>query len=216
MGHTRIFLVALLLLLPACGSDDDPLENTPPPPETGPRMYNYAGTGVKGLGETGQLPLDTDLNWPQDITFDPDSALVVVDWGNHRVIRIDRPTGEFLQLAGTSDGVAGEPCLAYPAPCEVGVQDTPLNHPTDVRFDADGRMVLSAWHNAGVFLVDVSIDAMSRVAGTGRACYNGDGQAASASCVSFPSGSVRDLQGRLVFTDQTNLILRMIDLPFRY
>ena len=120
MRRTRFSLVVLLSILPACGSDDGPLQNTPPPPETGPRMYNYAGTGESGSGDTGQLPLDTWLQWPQDITFAPDSALVVVDWGNHRVIGIDRSTGQFRQLVGTFDGVAGEPCSVYPAPCDVG------------------------------------------------------------------------------------------------
>lgn len=211
MGRTRFAFLALLLVLPACGDDAAPLENSPPPPPTGPRMYNVAGTGTAGVGPMDQLPLDTQLHWPQDITFAPDSTLVVVDWGNHRVIGIDPPTGHFRQFAGTFDGTAGEPCSPYPTPCDVGALDSPLNHPTDVRFDPDGKMVMCAWHNAGVFLVDVGSDAMSRIAGTGRACYDGDGQPANASCVSFPSASVRDLQGRLVFTDQTSMIVRMID-----
>jgi sugar lactone lactonase YvrE len=209
MGRTR--LVFLLAVLAQCACDDDsaPLENTPPPPA--PRMFNVAGTGVAGLGSIDQLPLDTDLHWPQDITFTPDSLLVVVDWGNHRVIGIDPSTDRFRLMVGTFDGVAGEPCAPHPSPCDVGGTDTPLNHPTDVRFDADGMMILCAWHNAAVFLADIASDAMSRIAGTGRACYDGDDKAAFGSCVSFPSASVRDSRGRLVFTDQTNQVVRVID-----
>ena len=211
MRRIRPALLLFLLLCSACGDDDNPVDNPPPPPPDGPRMYTVAGTGTGGLGEVGLLPLDTDLQWPQDITFAPDSTLVVVDWGNHRVIGIDPPTGAFKQYAGTFDGIPGEPCLPAPTPCDVGALDSAFNHPTDVRFDADGKMVLSAWHNASVFLVDVSIDAMSRIAGTGRAGYEGEGAQANATRVSFPTASIRDLQGRLVFTDQINMIVRRID-----
>ena len=209
MRCLRPALLLFLLLLSACG-DDTPVENPPPPPE-GPRMHNIAGTGTGGVGEIGQLPLDTDLQWPQDITFAPDSTLVVVDWGNHRIIGIDPSTGLFKQYAGTLDGSQGEPCLPLPSPCDVGGLDTPFNHPTDIHVDPDGKMVLSAWHNAGVFLLDPSLDTMNRIAGTGRAGYEGEGAQANATRVSFPAAAIRDLQGRLVFTDQINQIVRRID-----
>ena len=204
-------LLLIPLLLAACGEDDDAPITPPPPPPDGPRMYNIAGTGTGGVGAVGQLPLDTDLQWPQDITFGLDSSLVVIDWGNHRIIGIDPPTGTFKQYAGTFDGSQGEPCLPAPSPCEVGGLDTPFNHPTDVHFDADGRMVISAWHNAGVFLLDPVIDTMNRIAGTGRAGYEGEGAQADATRISFPAAAIRDLQGRLVFTDQINMIVRRID-----
>src|SRR4030095_14285958 len=49
-------------------------------------MYNVAGTGSFGFGEVSQQPLDTQLYWPQDIAFDANGKLVVVDWNNHRVL----------------------------------------------------------------------------------------------------------------------------------
>lgn len=211
MSSNRFVLFLCFLALIACDKDSPVDPPPPPPPPTGPKMYNVAGTGVEGFGAAEQLPLDTQLRWPQDIAFTPDSTLVVVDWDNHRVIALDKTTGTFRMLAGSVDGVPGEPCPIVQGPCENGVQDVAYNHPTSVCFRDDGMMVLAAWHNAAMLLVDVAGDFQQRIAGTGRPCYNGDGGPADSACVSFPAASVYDLQGRLVFTDQTNQIIRMID-----
>jgi streptogramin lyase len=175
-------------------------------------MYNMAGTGTSGLGDVGQLPLVTKLFRPEDIAFAPDGSLVVVDWNNHRVLGIDPTNGAFYQMAGSLNGMAGDPCGAYPAPCDgVDAVGPPLNHPTSVTFRSDGMMVVPGWHNASLFMVDVAGGVMSRIAGTGNPCYDGEEKAAIASCIYLPSASVYDLQGRLCFTDQYNMIVRMID-----
>jgi streptogramin lyase len=140
----------------------------------------------------------------------------VVDWNNHRILGINPVDGSFYLLAGSVDGIPGEPCAVYPTPCdEIGAPESPLNHPTSVTFRPDGKMVLSAWHNSSVFLVDVAGQVMSRIAGTGagagHAGYDGEGKAANASNIFLPSASVYDLQGRLIFTDQANMIIRVID-----
>lgn len=175
-------------------------------------MYNAAGTGASGLGVTGQLPLVTQLFRPEDLAFAPDGSLVVVDWNNHRVLGVDPTSGTFYQIAGSLNGAAGDPCGAYPAPCDgVDAVGPKLNHPTSVTFRSDGMMVVPGWHNASLFLVDVAGGVMSRIAGTGKPCYDGEGKAANASCIYLPSASVYDLEGRLCFTDQYNMIVRMID-----
>lgn len=175
------------------------------------RMYNMAGTGVQGFTDVGQAPLATQLNYPQDIAFDANGRLVVVDWNNHRVLGTD-PAGVFYLLAGSLDGDPGEPCAFYPVPCDgVDAPETRLNHPTSVTFGPNDTMVLSAWHNATVLLVDVPGAVMSRIAGTGRLNYDGDEKPANGAAVRFPSAAVYDLQGNLIFTDQGNMIIRMID-----
>ncbi len=176
------------------------------------RMFNVAGTGQFGFGEVSQQRLDTQLYWPQDISFDTSGRLVVVDWNNHRVLGTDPNDGTFYLLAGSVDGVQGEPCAFYPGLCDdVGAPESPLNHPTNILFIGDGRVVLSAWHNSSVFMVDVAGQTMSRIAGTGRLGYDGEEKAANASAINLPSAAVYDAQGHLVFTDQGNMILRMID-----
>jgi streptogramin lyase len=174
-------------------------------------MYNVAGTGVDGFGALDQKPLDTQLYNPQDIAFDPAGNLVVVDWNNHRILVVVPDTGLFTLVAGTLDGKPGEPCGIYPAPCdEVDAIGIKINHPTSVTVRPDGQMVLSAWHNYSVMLIDPAVS-MSRIAGTGKADYDSLDVVANASPVNLPSASVYDLQGNLVFNDQYNGILRRID-----
>lgn len=176
------------------------------------RMFNVAGTGEFGFGEVSQQPLATQLYWAQDISFDTDGRLVVVDWNNHRVLGTDPNNGSFFLLAGSVDGVQGEPCAFYPVPCDdIGAPESPLNHPTSILFMPDGRVVLCAWHNSSVFMVNVAGTTMTRIAGTGRLGYDGEEKAANASAINLPSAAVYDAQGHLVFTDQGNMILRMID-----
>lgn len=177
------------------------------------RMYNVAGTGEDGFGALdGEPPLATQLFSPQDIAFDPNGSLVVVDWNNHRILELDAVNNWFTLIAGSPDGEPGEPCAPYPQPCEdAQAPETRLNHPTSILFMPDGRVVLAAWHNSSVFLVDVAAQTMSRIAGTGRLGYDGEGKAANASAINLPSAAVYDTQGHLVFCDQGNMILRMID-----
>jgi len=176
------------------------------------RMFNVAGTGVQGFGEVSQQPLATQLNWSQDMSFDASGRLVVADWNNHRVLATDPSNGTFFLLAGSFDGKQGEPCGFYPLSCdEIYAPDSRLNHPTSVLFRPDGNMVLSAWHNSTVFLVDVAAQTMTRIAGTGKLGYDGEEKAANGSAINLPSAAVYDGQGRLVFTDQGNMIIRMID-----
>jgi DNA-binding beta-propeller fold protein YncE len=107
----------------------------------------------------------------------------------------------------------GDPCPASPAPCTgILATDAKLNHPTHVAFDSNGNMVLCAWHNSDLFLVNMTTGLMDRICGTGqRPCYNGDEQSAVSACVDLPAAVAFDPQGRLCFTDQANQIIRMID-----
>jgi sugar lactone lactonase YvrE len=161
----------------------------------------------------GQVPSKTQLYWPQDVAFANDGTPVVLDWNNHRVVAVDQGTGRFRLIVGVADGDFGDPCPPLPNPCDnIVAVNAKLNHPTHVAFDANGNMVLSAWHNSELFLLDTTTGIMDRIAGNGlRPCYNGDEQAAIAACVDLPASVAYDPQGRICFTDQANMIVRMID-----
>ncbi|HKW13821.1 MAG TPA: hypothetical protein VJS69_04985 [Candidatus Krumholzibacteria bacterium] len=174
-------------------------------------MYNVAGTGTDGFGALDQLPLATKLYNPQDIAFDPAGNLVVVDWNNHRILVVVPETGLFTLVAGTLDGKPGEPCGIYPSPCdEIDAIGAKINHPTSVTVRPDGKMVLSAWHNYSVMLIDPEVS-MSRIAGTGKASYDSVVTVANAAPVNLPSASVYTAAGDLIFNDQYNTILRRVD-----
>jgi DNA-binding beta-propeller fold protein YncE len=138
-----------------------------------------------------------------DTAVAPDGRVVVVDWNNHKIRAADLTGGRGMQtLVGEGslgDGPAG-PAL-----------EARLNHPTSSAFDAEGNMLIAAWHNSRITLVDnlgLPDSMLSVLAGTGGRNYAGDGGAASAAVVDLPSSLVLDDQGRIVFVDQANQVIR--------
>lgn len=184
-------------------------------PEVNDPVYIYAGNGQAGLGELGLLPRETRLYWPQDVTFTPDGRPMVIDWNNHRVIAedVDR---HFLLVAGSADNDFGDPCPLPPAECvDVVATSAKLNHPTHVCFDPNGNMVLCAWHNSELFLLDTATGLMDRFIGTGiRPCFgpDPDPQIAISACVDLPASVAFDPQALLCFTDQANMIIRRVNM----
>lgn len=176
-------------------------------------MYNVAGTGTAGFGPTGQLPLETQLHWPTDVVGDSRSRPIIADWDNHRVIGVDMAWGNTTLLAGSDDGSMGDPCQALPGSCtDITAAGTGINMPTQAEMDPQGNLVICAWHNHAVFLLNRLSGKMDRICGLGSPPgYNGDEQPAVTAQIGKPVGAAFDRQGRLCFGDQWNQIIRMID-----
>jgi DNA-binding beta-propeller fold protein YncE len=199
-----------LALLGSCASPSQPEKTAT---GTGPPVYIFAGTGVGGRGDLGLRPKETELYWPEDIVFGPDSTAIVIDWNNHRILADDKSTHRFKLIAGAAPTDGFDPCPPSPTPCtNIPATTAALNHPTHIAFDANGNIVLCAWHNSDLFLLNTSTGLMDRICGTGaRPCYNGDEQPAASACVDLPCTVAFDPAGRICFTDQGNMIVRMID-----
>ncbi len=215
--RNSIVCVAALaaLALASCSSNSSSPAEPPPggggTPQPG-HVYTWAGTGVPGYGPTGLSPAQTQLYWPQDVVFAPDGTPYVLDWNNHRVIAIDA-AGHFKLIVGVTDGDFGDPCINNLPDCQgVDATNAKLNHPTQVAFDpANGDMILSAWHNSEIFRLHFDTGLMDRICGDGSRGYNGDEQPAISAYTDLPVSVVFDPQGRLVFADQANQVIRLID-----
>jgi hypothetical protein len=206
-----IALLVGLMAVSGCSSDS----STAPPVDTTPQpghVYNYAGLGSSGYGAMGRAPSRTELYWPVDIGFSPEGRPFILDWNNHRVITVNN-SGNCQLVVGVADGDLGDPCPAAPAPCDsILATNAKLNHPTSVAFDpANGDMVLCAWHNSEMMLLDRHTGLMKRICGTGARSYNGDEQTAVTAVVDLPVCAVFDGAGELIFADQANMIVRKID-----
>jgi sugar lactone lactonase YvrE len=165
-----------------------------------PRIQTVAGTGVAGINGDGLAPLASTLYLPQDITWGPDNELYLADWNNHR-IRCLRESG-VETVAGTGElGEAANGDALY-------VQ---FNHPTNVTFDDQGRMLVAAWHNSLVKRVDFTTGFAETVAGTGARSFGGDGGPALTALLDLPSAVVIDSAGRLVIADQANFRIRRVN-----
>jgi DNA-binding beta-propeller fold protein YncE len=185
-----------VLLAAACGSED----GVCPSAEPG-RICTVAGTGVAGLrGDEGPAA-QAELYLPMDATVGPDDRLYIVDWNNHR-IRAVGPDGILRTVAGSGRLGDGPPGAAI---------RSAFNHPTEVVFDPLGRLVIAAWHNSRVKVVDLTNGRLDDLCGTGRRAYSGDGWPAGAADLDLPASVAFDPAGRLHIMDQANQVIRRVD-----
>ncbi len=169
-------------------------------------ICTVAGNGIAGDGPDGLAPRETWLYAPADIALPPpglatDARLVIADWNNHRV-RALMPDGKLKIVAGVGE-LATETIAD-----DVGVR---LNHPTDVIFDPQGRLVIAAWHNSRVKRLDLHTLALEDIAGTGARAYSGDGGPALGCELNLPVSVLYDPSGNLLVSDQANQRIRKID-----
>jgi len=166
-------------------------------------IYTVAGTGIAGDGADGQDALKTRLYLPQDVTVGPDGRLFVVDWNNHRIraINADR----------TMTIVAG---IGELGPNVDDPSTDRLNHPTNLTFDAGGRMVIAAWHNSRVKTLDLSLPEpgnIVNICGTGKRGFGGNGGPASQATLDLPVAVAFDAAQNLFIADQANQMIRRVD-----
>jgi RHS repeat-associated protein len=156
-------------------------------------VTTLAGDGTAGL--TNGQGAQARFNAPQGITVDNSGGLYIADTGNN-VVRYLSATGEVSTVAG--DGTVG----AGDAPAR-------FNSPVGVAFDGTTLFV---------YLADSSNHRIRRVtqggsvitiAGAGRGFADGT---ATQARFADPSGIAVDGAGKLIVTEATNSLLRMVDV----
>jgi len=196
--------VALL----GCGGDQ-------PPGCDGPAgsICTWAGTGERAFAGDGFDRRSSPLYWPVDLEFAPapDGRAYVLDWQNHRVRRVDEHD-RFETVIGT-DEVGDGPFDAATETVDPGVPGTTvnLNHPTDIQFDANGILVLAAWHNHKLRRYDPATGLVEVSCGSGPG-FAGDTMAAKLALLNQPKGiAVSARTGSIFIVDARNTRIRKID-----
>lgn len=163
-------------------------------------ICTWAGTGLAGLTEDGAPLLETNLYLPIDLTWGPDGNAYLLDWNNHRIRQIT-PEGALTTIAGTGEIADGPVGPAV---------DAGFNHPSNIAFDSQGRMVVAAWHNSRVVRIDLATGLLEFVAGDGTRSFAGDGGDPSLAKLDLPSGVVVDSRDQIYISDQANQRIRCI------
>lgn len=210
MNISRLRAVVLLLALAALAACSD--SSTAPEEEVTDPVYIYSGLGSSGYGDVGHAPSKTELYWPVDVYFSPENEPYIIDWNNHRVVKVNA-SDQCELVVGYAEGDFGDPCPSPAAPCvDIVATLAKLNHPTSVAFDpASGDMILAAWHNSEVMRLNRNTGLMERICGTGGRSFNGDERTAVSALVDLPVSVVFNSAGEVVFADQANMIVRKID-----
>ncbi|MEZ4427453.1 MAG: hypothetical protein R3A51_07165 [Nannocystaceae bacterium] len=163
---------------------------------------------IVGNGENGYdrdaddltLPaLEAKFSLPQDTLTADNGDIYILDWNNHRLRRYDGESVRWVAGRGELGGSLDDPA------------NGDFNHPTNIIFDASGDIVMAAWHNSKIRVIDPESGVVSDSCGDGARAYFGDGGDAMAASLDLPASVAFDPSGNLVIMDQANQVLRYID-----
>lgn len=221
-GSSRYGMIVLALCA-ACGN---------PSGHSGVRQPIDIGPGeigtVVGSGERATDPVDGNadgvvdppipvlearIDTPMDVALSPTGQLFVIDWNGHKIRAV---TADQKLAFEVGTGIEGDACEGTLVDGKCPKDKAELNHPTDMTFDGQGRMMIAAWHNARLKRTDFQTALVENFCGSGARKYAGDGgpchDAQGLDLVSFdlPSSVVFDSAGNLFVSDQANQIVRRL------
>jgi hypothetical protein len=189
------------LLTLGCGGNS----TTPTPTHCGDvgTICTVMGNGTRAYAGEGATPDRVSLYWPSDLTFDASDRLVVNDWNNHRIRRLDLD-GHVRTIVGTgsedSTQVHGTPAL-----------QTPLHHSYSMAYDGSGNLFITGYHVPWV-LRETTEERVWVFAGVDTPGYAGDGGPALQATLFIPIGVAVASAGAPVYiTDLGDHCVRWVD-----
>jgi DNA-binding beta-propeller fold protein YncE len=171
------------------------------------QITTLVGTGVQGLAANGDVADHATLNNPFGLVIGPDGALYWVEYGSHRLLRLDLRTKKISVLAGTgTKGYSGD---AGPATA------AQLNTPHELRFDTKGNIYIAERDNHTVRFIDMKSKTISTAAGTGERGFSGDGGPSNKAQLAQPHSIALDRTDNVYICDIMNNRVRKIDAKTR-
>lgn len=159
--------------------------------------------GSVGFDGDGGPALDAQMDDPIGIAMHGDGRLWIADELNSRIRRVNGD-GSIETVAGGGTVRAARASDGTPA------TKLRLSHPSYLAVDGSGSVYFSDFLENVVTRIDTSGQA-TRVAGTGKAGYGGDGGPATKAELNFPTGLALDANDNLYISDSGNNRIRMVD-----
>jgi len=182
---------------------------------TGGTAYIYAGTpnpdpafAGKGVPSNGVSVTAALFNAPFGVAADGGNNIYVADVFNNVIREINYGSKTVTGYAGT--GTAGYSGDGAAATTEK------LNQPYGVAVDKNGNVYIADAGNNRIRMVNGSTKYISTIAGNGTAGYTGDGTAATAAEINYPTAVAVDATGNVFFIDKSNARVRRIDATTKY
>jgi hypothetical protein len=206
MKVDRISILLAAALLPACGGSEASDE-----PDCGGSgtICTWAGSGKRAFDGDGKPALDTALYNPLDLEFAPDGTAYVLDWQNHRVRRIAEDD-TFETVIGDQLPGDGPPDLGDLKPPGAPGTTVQLNHPTDLAFTKEGKLLLAAWHNHKIRQLDPETGLVVVLSGGARGDM-ADNVPAGMALLAQPKAVAVSSSGEIFIADSANQRIRKID-----
>lgn len=169
-------------------------------------VTHFAGNAKGGFSGDGGPAVNAAFSPFGPIAFDGAGDLLIGDYGNCRIRRINHATGIVETVAVTGhinpDGSCREAARGVIGPA-------PL--PWDPAADASGNVYFEEGAMDVVGRVDARTGALTIVAGNGDRGFSGDGGPATAAEFASPSGLAIDPDGSLYISDWGNNRIRRVD-----
>jgi hypothetical protein len=166
-------------------------------------IITVAGTNFAGFNGDGIAATAASLDQPNGVAVDAAGDIFIADSGNYRVREVVKATGDIITIAGSGGaGYNGDGIAA------VGAE---LDYPRGVAVDSAGDVFIADSYNGRVR--EVSGGIITTVAGGGSNAGNdgfGDGGAATAASLSYPTGVAVDASGNLFIADTGNERIREV------
>jgi sugar lactone lactonase YvrE len=202
ISSNKLLAFVLIPLLLGAGCS----ESTSEPPDVSCAdpgdICTIMGTGRRAQGQDERPPLGTDLYYPIDLTFDAEGRLIVLDYNNQYVRRLDHD-GLVRRIMGTGfedyvqDGSAA--------------LETSLHHAYSFAYDAAGNLYLAGNHVSQIIRLGTD-DRAWIVAGQETHGYSGDGGAALEAEMQYPCGVAVAADGFPIFVADTyNNVIRVVE-----
>ncbi len=168
-------------------------------------------TTIAGYGPTGFTPGTyggdggpatlANLYLPTSVVFDNSGNLIIADYFNHRIRKINS-LGIISTIAG--NGTHGHSGDGGPATA------AELWYPMQVAVDVSGNIYISDAGNNKIRKVSIS-GIITTIAGIDTFGYAGDGGPATAATLNYPNGVAVDNAGNVYIDDDANFVVRKIN-----
>ena len=165
-------------------------------------ISSFAGDGLQAYGGDGEAASLAHLNAPFGMVL-LDDDLLVVDYFNHSLRRIDLGAGTIHAFAGNGrQGFSGDGGAAI---------DAVLSGPFGVALDPDNDVVVGDYYNNRIRVIDHDTGTITTVAGNGQAGFSGDRGAALDARIDVPLDVAADSRGNIYLSDWHHHVVRRYD-----
>jgi sugar lactone lactonase YvrE len=162
-------------------------------------ITTVAGSGERGFAGDDGPAIEAELSRPHGVAVDGVGNIYISDSDNHRIRKVDT-SGVITTIAGTGEpGYSGDGGPAL---------DAMIVDPYVLVVDGGGNLLVGGSGNV-IRMIDPS-GIISSVVGTGESGLSGDGGAATAAQLSFPTGLVLDAAGNLYIGEVGNHRIRIV------
>jgi len=162
-------------------------------------IWADAGTGLPGYSGDGGLATSAELGMPYGVAVDTAGNRYITDLGNNVIRKVT--------AYGYISTVAGNGSVYYNG--GGAATNAQFGNVYSTATDSSGNLYVADWQANRVFEVSTS-GAISTVAGTGVAGYNGDNIPAASAQLSAPVSVAVDSSGNLYIADEFNFRIRKV------